>query len=61
MLSFDLAAEANELRREKPWRAGGHNARTLVKYLDLRIVLVDLDESVDRVIMVLPYHHSDSV
>lgn len=42
ILSFDLAAEADALRREEPWRAGGHNARTLIKHADLRIVLIVL-------------------
>lgn len=42
ILSFDLAAEADALRCAEPWRAGGHNARTLIKHADLRIVLIAL-------------------
>jgi quercetin dioxygenase-like cupin family protein len=41
-LSFDLAAEIDGLRREVPWREGGHNAITLAKYPDLRFVLAVL-------------------
>jgi quercetin dioxygenase-like cupin family protein len=41
-LTFDLAAEADRLRREGPWKAGGHNAITLAKYPDLRLVLAVL-------------------
>jgi len=41
-LTFDLAAEADRLRREGPWKAAGHNAITLAKYPDLRLVLAVL-------------------
>jgi quercetin dioxygenase-like cupin family protein len=41
-LSFDLAAEVDRLRRESPWRETGHNAITLAKYPDLRLVLTVL-------------------
>jgi len=41
-LSFDLPAEADRLRRERPWEDGGHNAITLAKYADLRLVLTVL-------------------
>lgn len=41
-LSFDLPAEADRLRRERPWKEGGHNAITLAKYSDLRLVLTVL-------------------
>jgi quercetin dioxygenase-like cupin family protein len=37
-LEFDLERELDELCREPEW-AGGRNAKTLVKYDDLRIVL----------------------
>ena len=41
-LSFDLAAEAERLRREPTWQARGHNAKTLVKHPDFRVVLIAL-------------------
>jgi quercetin dioxygenase-like cupin family protein len=41
-LEFDLSAEVERLRRERPW-SHGHSARTLVKYDDLRVVLMALD------------------
>lgn len=41
-LTFDLAAEADRLRREAPWTERGHNAITLAKYADLRLVLTVL-------------------
>ena len=41
-LSFDLATEAELLRREQAWHDHGHNARTLAKYTDFRVVLVVL-------------------
>jgi quercetin dioxygenase-like cupin family protein len=40
-LEFDLAREVDELHREPEW-ASGQNARTLVKYDDLRVVLTAL-------------------
>jgi quercetin dioxygenase-like cupin family protein len=40
-LSFDLAAEAEALMREPTWQAG-HNAKTLVKHPDFRVVLIVL-------------------
>jgi quercetin dioxygenase-like cupin family protein len=40
-LSFDLAAEAEVLMREPTWQAG-HNAKTLVKHPDFRVVLIVL-------------------
>lgn len=43
-LRFDLAAEGEFLRREAPWRERGHNARTLVKHSEFRLVLVALAE-----------------
>jgi quercetin dioxygenase-like cupin family protein len=42
LLQFDLMAEADRLRRERPWKAAGHNAITLAKYADLRMVLTVL-------------------
>jgi len=38
-LSFHLGAEADRLRRERPWKEHGHNAITLAKYADLCLVL----------------------
>lgn len=38
-LSFHLGAEADRLRRERPWSERGHNAITLAKHADLRLVL----------------------
>ncbi|HEU4382702.1 MAG TPA: hypothetical protein VFR85_04285 [Anaeromyxobacteraceae bacterium] len=38
-LSFDVAAEIARLRAEPNFEAAGHDARTLVKYPDLRLVL----------------------
>ncbi len=40
-LEFDLARELEELHREPEW-ATGHNAKTLVKYDNLRVVLTAL-------------------
>jgi quercetin dioxygenase-like cupin family protein len=41
-LRFDLAAEAEALKQEDAWRVNGHNARTLIKYEELRVVLIAL-------------------
>ena len=40
-MEFDLAAEVHRLQGETTWSAG-QNARTLVKYDDLRVVLTAL-------------------
>jgi quercetin dioxygenase-like cupin family protein len=40
ILTFDLAKEADRLRNESPWSQHGSNGVTLVKYSDLRIVLI---------------------
>ncbi|HEV2349794.1 MAG TPA: hypothetical protein VG028_08125 [Terriglobia bacterium] len=40
LLQFDLAMETNQLRQEDPWNTTSRNAKTLVKYADLRIVLI---------------------
>lgn len=40
-MEFDLPAEVHRLQGEKTW-SSGQNARTLVKYDDLRVVLVAL-------------------
>lgn len=44
MLRVDLMAVIGELRQEATWRLRGHNARTLAKYPDLRVVLVAMRE-----------------
>lgn len=41
LLSFDIAEEVRKLQSEQPWQAE-HTANTLVKYPDLRIVLITL-------------------
>ncbi len=41
-LEFDLAAEADRLKAEPTWRSEGHNAKTLVKHPDFRVVLIAL-------------------
>ncbi len=38
-LEFDLEADLARLHAEDTWRRNGHNARTLAKYPDTRIVL----------------------
>jgi quercetin dioxygenase-like cupin family protein len=40
-LHFDLAAEVRRLESEQPWQAK-HTANTIVKYPDLRVILVAL-------------------
>jgi quercetin dioxygenase-like cupin family protein len=42
LLHFDLSAEMEHLRQEELWQHMGHNARTLVKHPDFRIVLTVL-------------------
>ncbi|HEX2657765.1 MAG TPA: hypothetical protein VHU40_05820 [Polyangia bacterium] len=41
-LKFDLQAEVAALVNEPTWRAHGHNAKTLVKHPDFRVVLIAL-------------------
>jgi quercetin dioxygenase-like cupin family protein len=41
-LRFDLATEAEALKSEPTWQANGHNAKTLVKHEDVRVVLIAL-------------------
>jgi len=43
-LTFDLAAEAEALKGEPTWQQSGHNAKTLVKHADVRVVLIALRE-----------------
>jgi quercetin dioxygenase-like cupin family protein len=40
LLSFDLAQEAEQLRKEANWAEHGHNAKTLVKEQAYRLVLI---------------------
>jgi len=40
-LEFDLTSEVERLHRESTWNTG-QNARTLIKYDDLRVVLIAL-------------------
>lgn len=40
ILQFDLASETEQLRKEAAWTTTARNAKTLVKYPDLRIVLI---------------------
>src|SRR5574338_664175 len=40
-LEFDVAKELQQLRSEPEWQTG-HNAKTLVKYDNLRVVLIAL-------------------
>ena len=41
-LTFNLAAEAARLMDEPTWQTHGHNAKTLVKHPDFRVVLIAL-------------------
>lgn len=52
-LEFDIANELEQLHREPGWRSG-HNAKTLVKYDDLRIVLMAVKAHAR-----IPKHHSE--
>lgn len=42
LLAFDLAADTEQLRQEEPWKTTSRNAKTLVKYADLRVVLITM-------------------
>ena len=52
-LDFDLPAEIHRLHAEETWNTG-QNARTLIKYDDLRIVLMTLQANVR-----VPEHKTD--
>lgn len=52
-LEFNVANELAQLQRESTWQAG-QNAKTLVKYDDLRIVLMGL-----RAHSVIPGHQTE--
>jgi quercetin dioxygenase-like cupin family protein len=42
ILNFDLESEMGLLRDEEVWHAHGHNARTLIKHSEFRVVLIAL-------------------
>jgi len=52
-LEFDLAGEVDQLHREPGWQSG-QNARTLVKFDNLRIVLMTLKARAR-----IPGHHTE--
>jgi len=52
-LELDIADEVAQLQREPGWQSG-QNAKTLVKYDDLRIVLIAL-----RLSARMPQHHTE--
>jgi quercetin dioxygenase-like cupin family protein len=52
-MEFDLVAEVHHLKAESTWRTG-QNARTLIKYDDLRVVLLALQADAR-----IPDHHTD--
>lgn len=52
-LEFDIANELEQLHREPGWQSG-QNAKTLVKYDDLRVVLMALKAHAR-----IPEHHTD--
>jgi quercetin dioxygenase-like cupin family protein len=53
MAQFDLLQEIAGSEREKPWQSG-HNAKTLFKKHDLRIVLISMEPGA-----CLKEHHAD--
>lgn len=63
LLSFDLPNEVALLHDEPHWQLQGHNARTLIKHRDLRLVLISLragkqahESGLDEPIAVQPLH-----
>ncbi len=50
---LEFGSELEELRRGRVWDLSGHNAKTLVKYEDLRVVLIALKEGTK-----LDQHHT---
>ena len=52
-MEFDLPAEIHRLHTETTWSTG-HNARTLIKYDDFRVVLTALQASTR-----VPEHKND--
>jgi quercetin dioxygenase-like cupin family protein len=53
LMEFDLTSELHRLKAEVTWRTG-HNAKTLVKHDNLRVVLAALQPSAR-----MPEHHTD--
>jgi quercetin dioxygenase-like cupin family protein len=53
LMEFELPAEVHKLHTEKTWSTG-QNARTLIKYDDLRVVLTALREN-----MRIPEHKTN--
>jgi quercetin dioxygenase-like cupin family protein len=53
IMEFDLPAEIHRLQAETTWSTG-HNARTLIKYDDFRVVLTALQAKVR-----IPEHKAD--
>jgi len=49
LLQFDLVAETEQLRQEDAWTTTLRNAKTLVKYPDLRVVLIALKAGIRMV------------
>src|SRR5215475_3694319 len=52
-MEFDLVGEVHRLKAESSWDTG-HNAKTLIKYDDLRVVLMALQSGAR-----LPEHQTD--
>ena len=46
LLQFELAKETEQLRQEDAWNTTSRNAKTLVKYADLRIVLMAMKSGI---------------
>lgn len=53
ILNFDLDREIAQLHREQAWEQGDHNAITLVKDGELRVILVAMKRGA-----LLPEHHA---
>lgn len=53
VLTFGLDAEIAGLRREDAWKGGDHNAKTLVKDDDVRVILIAMKSGAR-----LPEHHA---
>lgn len=45
VIIFDLESQLKEIKQEDAWNRNGHNARTLVKHPDFRVVLVAMKKS----------------
>ena len=53
MAQFDLLKEIADSEQNKPWQSG-HNARTLYKKHDFRIVLITMEDAAR-----MKQHHAD--